>query len=70
MRMNAHVTENHLKSYKEYYNSIKMIKKEGEGSSQGTCIKDPWAKTMGQGFECGGWAGQGRVMGENEDNCN
>ena len=30
--------------------------KEGKGSSQGTCIKDPWAKTMGEGrIECGRW---------------
>ena len=46
---------------------------EGEGSSQGTCVKDPWTKTMVAGrTECGrwGWLGQGKVMGENGDNCN
>ena len=39
----------------------------GKGSSQGTCIKDPWPKTMGFGerIECGrwGWVGLGRVLG-------
>ena len=30
-------------------------------SSQGTCIKDPWTKTMGVGWiECGKW-GVGRA---------
>ena len=41
--------------------------KEGEGSSQGTCMKGPWTKPTGWGnIECGrwGWVGQGRVMGE------
>ena len=39
---------------------------------QGTCIKDPWTKTMGERIECRrwGWVGQGRVMGENGDNFN
>ena len=40
--------------------------KEWEGSSQGTCIKDPWTKTMGEGrTECGGLGcmGQGRLKG-------
>ena len=39
--------------------------KEGEGSSQGTCIKGPWTRTTGWGrIECGrgGWVGQGRAM--------
>ena len=38
--------------------------KEGEGSSQGTCIKGIWTMTMGRRIECWGWVGQGRVMGE------
>ena len=40
--------------------------KEGEGSNQETCIKDPWEKTMvvGKGLEDGVWAGLRRVMGE------
>ena len=25
----------------------KLIGEVGEGSNQGTCIKDPWTKTMG-----------------------
>ena len=43
-----------------------------EGSSQGTCIKDPWTKRMGGGLNVGGGGlvGQGRVMGENGDNWN
>ena len=45
---------------------------EGEGSSQGTCIKDPWTRTMGGGLNVGdeGRVERGRVMGENGDNCN
>ena len=40
--------------------------KEGGGSSQGTCVKDPWTKTMGGGLrvEDGRRVGQGRVMRE------
>ena len=42
-------------------------KKEGEGSSQGTCIKDLWTKTTGTvgglKVEGGDWVGQERVMG-------
>ena len=39
-------------------------RKEGEGSSQGTCIKDPWTWTrMGIDRGSGGWVGQGRAMG-------
>ena len=44
-----------------------IMGKEGDGSSQGTCIKDPWTKTMGWGrIEGGrwGWVGWGRVMGK------
>ena len=39
---------------------------EGKGSSQGTCIKDPWTKTMEGWTECERRAqvGQGRVMGK------
>ena len=39
--------------------------KEGEGSSQRTCIKDPGTRTTWGGLNVGGggWAGQGRVMG-------
>ena len=41
---------------------------------QGTCIMDPWTRTMvGGRIECGRWGrvGQGRVMeGGNGDNCN
>ena len=46
--------------------------KKGKGR-QGTCINDPWTKTMGQRkTECGRWqwVGQGRVMGWNGDNYN
>ena len=41
-----------------------MTRKEGEGSSQETCIKDPWTKTESEGrvtVKGRGWAGQ-RVM--------
>ena len=37
--------------------------KEGEGSSQGTCINDPWKWTTGWGFT-GEGMGQWRVMGK------
>ena len=47
--------------------------KKGEGSGQGTCIKDPWAKTTGGGrFGYGRW-GVGRAGENNEGkmgNCN
>ena len=40
-----------------------MTGKEGEGSSQGTCIKDPWTKTRGVlNVGSGEWGGEGRVM--------
>ena len=49
--------------------------KEGEGSSQGACIKGPWTKTMwqGVGLNVGSRVGRveesdGRV--QNGDNCN
>ena len=46
--------------------------KEGEGSSQGTCIRDPWTKTAegeyGLNVGGSGWVGQGRIKGENGDN--
>lgn len=42
-----------------------------EGSSQGTSMKHPWTKTMGQGggLNVGGeeWVWQERVMGEKWD---
>ena len=39
--------------------------KEGEGSSQGTCIKDPWTKMTGVvRIECG----RRRVVREEESN--
>ena len=43
--------------------------KEGDGSSQGTCIKDPWIKTVGGGLnvERGGRKGRGELLGKNED---
>ena len=40
---------------------------KGKGQVKGTCIKDTWTKTMGEGrIESGrwGWVGQGRIMGE------
>ena len=37
--------------------------KEGEGSIQVMCMKDPWTKTMGGRIECRRW-GVGRA-GEN-----
>ena len=44
------------------------IGKEGKGSSQGTCIKDPWTKAKrGAGrIECEreAWAGEGSAMRE------
>ena len=48
---------------------------EGEGSSQRTCIKDPWTDNRARGLNVidrgvGEWVGQGRVMGKNGDNCN
>ena len=42
---------------------------KGEGASQGTFVKDPWTKTMGEGGS-GGWVGQRRVIGEKWKNCN
>ena len=33
---------------------------EGKGSSQGTCIKDPWTWTAGRGLNVGGGSGMGR----------
>ena len=40
-------------------------KKEGEGASQGTCIKDPWAWTAGWGSTVGaGGGGKGDQWGE------
>ena len=39
--------------------------KEGDGSSQGTCVKDPWTKTMRGKIESGscevGRAGESNV---------
>ena len=43
--------------------------KEGEGTSQGTCIKDPWAWTMGWRLGEGG-QGRGQQWGKMWDNCN
>ena len=39
-------------------------------SSQGTCIKDAWTRTVGRRIKCGGGAGQGRVIGGHGDDCN
>ena len=41
--------------------------KKGEGSSQGTCMDDPWTWTTGQGLTVGtgGWVGgAGRAIGK------
>ena len=45
--------------------------KKGKGR-QGTYMKDPGTETMAGRTECGrwGWVEQGRVMGQNGDNCN
>ena len=44
--------------------------KKGKGH-QGTCIKDPWRKPMVGRIECRRWDGwEGKVAGENGDNCN
>ena len=43
--------------------------KEGEGSNQQTGINDPWTWTTGCGSIVG-YAGQGRPMGKNWDDCN
>ena len=32
--------------------------KEGEGSSQGTCMKDPWTRMAGGRIECWGRVGR------------
>ena len=42
---------------------------EGEGSSQGTGINDPWTWTTGWGMTVGARGGGG-ATGENWDNCN
>ena len=41
-----------------------MVGKEGEGASQGTCMRDLWAWSMGWGLTVGvrGWEGQARAM--------
>ena len=46
--------------------------KEGEGSSQGTCINDPWTWTAGWRLAvgAGGGRGGGEQLGKNWDNCN
>ena len=45
---------------------------EGEGSSQRTCMNDPWAWTMVWGLTvgAGGGLGGGGQRRENWDNCN
>ena len=45
--------------------------KDGERSSQRTCIKDPWTWTTGWGLT-GGVAGgdRGEQQGKNWENCN
>ena len=46
---------------------------EGEGSSQGTCVKDPWTKPRsGRRIESGRWkvGRAGESNGENGKNCN
>ena len=52
-----------------------IMGKEGDGSSQGTCMEDPRTKPRSGRIERGrqgwGWSvGPGRVMRENADNCN
>ena len=47
--------------------------RRGRVKSRNMYIKDPWPRTMVRGrIECGrgGWAGQGRAMGEKWDNHN
>ena len=45
--------------------------REGEGSIQGTCIRDPWTKTMEGRLNVEGEevVRVGRGMGESGDNC-
>ena len=45
--------------------------KDGEGSSQGTCKKDPWTRTVVGRIDCGRGCEQGRgeQWGKNGDNC-
>ena len=57
----------------EIRNTLTVTRGKGEGDNrgkkgkghQGTCIKDPGTKTMGERIECGrqGLVGWGRVMG-------
>ena len=47
--------------------------KESVGSSQGTCINDPWTWTTLRRrlkMDGRGWIGLGTVMGGNRNNCN
>ena len=46
--------------------------KDGERSSQRTCIKDPWTWTTGWGLTMGAGGGQGRGQQQEKkwDNCN
>ena len=46
--------------------------KRREGTSQGTCMNDPWTWTTGCGLTVGGGSGLGRggQRGKNWDNCN
>ena len=47
------------------------MERRGRVKPRNMC-KGPLDKDDGAGTECGrrGWAGQGRAMGENGDNCN
>lgn len=57
-----------------FENGIPNASKRQGGASQGTCIKDPWAKTTrreGLNMGSGRWVGQRRGMGwEDGNNCN
>ena len=41
-----------------------IMGKEREGTSQGTCMKDPWPWTIGWGLTVGAGVGQGKQLGE------
>ena len=52
-----------IKNTQRWEDAAVKVLKEGGGSSQGTCIKDPWTKTMGGGIECGGVSRAGKSNG-------
>ena len=69
-----------LSHYGFYLHFPEVTRREGRGDNeakkgkghQGTCINDPWVKTMRGEIECRRWGPveQGRVIGGNGDNCN